>query len=390
MNVGRQEVYKVEITHASDPNETHEELVDLSRILHYVSPFELERFENEEFKLEQDAEAVVARADAEAVARKHIARNFRSETVAQGNQYEKDIDSGAVSNIRGRGRTLGRSRGRPRGRGSGRGRGATILAQQSRSDNIDHKLDLLGIEYSTPLSFGHTGTQIEIPETELEGEDVVNASTDEDEVALQPSPSIMRSAFVTNSALSVSPVALHHELMVNSSDMDQDNDETSSRFSAAHQLHFEDNERRNGIELGTTAKTSEDERHYKRMRLQNSRSSSPISRNIPHRHYRRSSTASGTIQVAPHPGVIQDCQENNDTEYEDEDSEAQEYVVEAIHEHYVENGRKFYLVKWEGFNDSYDWLPAEDLESAADLVAEYNREIRRKNKLATSSRHSKP
>jgi len=70
--------------------------------------------------------------------------------------------------------------------------------------------------------------------------------------------------------------------------------------------------------------------------------------------------------------------DNND---DDADADgAEEYVVEAIVEHFQEDGKNYYLVKWDGYEDSHDWLPEEDLEGAADLVAEYNERIGWRNK----------
>jgi hypothetical protein len=74
-------------------------------------------------------------------------------------------------------------------------------------------------------------------------------------------------------------------------------------------------------------------------------------------------------------------QQPSEDEDEAEDAiedDAEEYVVEAIIEHYREAGRTYYLVKWQGYEDSHDWLPSEDLEGAAELVAEYNEKIRRR------------
>ncbi|KAL1793018.1 hypothetical protein ACET3X_008000 [Alternaria dauci] len=70
---------------------------------------------------------------------------------------------------------------------------------------------------------------------------------------------------------------------------------------------------------------------------------------------------------------------------DEEDAEgAEEYVVEAIVEHFREDGKTYYLVKWDGYEDSHDWLPEEDLEGAPDLVAEYNERVAGKKKIAKS------
>jgi hypothetical protein len=68
-----------------------------------------------------------------------------------------------------------------------------------------------------------------------------------------------------------------------------------------------------------------------------------------------------------------------ESECESEGDNAEEYAVETILEHYYDNeGVKYYLVKWEGYEDSHDWLTEEDLQGAVELVAEYNQRIRRK------------
>jgi hypothetical protein len=71
----------------------------------------------------------------------------------------------------------------------------------------------------------------------------------------------------------------------------------------------------------------------------------------------------------------------HDQTVDDADTEsADEYVVEAIVNHFQEDGTTYYLVKWDGYEDSHDWLLEEDLDGAADLVAEYKQRVGRKNK----------
>lgn len=69
----------------------------------------------------------------------------------------------------------------------------------------------------------------------------------------------------------------------------------------------------------------------------------------------------------------------NDTKTnEAQDDIAEEYIVESIIEHYYDAGTKYYLVKWEGYENSQDWLAEEDLAGAAEVVAEYNRRFARR------------
>jgi hypothetical protein len=58
----------------------------------------------------------------------------------------------------------------------------------------------------------------------------------------------------------------------------------------------------------------------------------------------------------------------------------EEYAVEAIVDHFREHGMNYYVVKWEGYEDSHDWLPEVDLGGAADLVTEYKERIGWENK----------
>jgi hypothetical protein len=77
---------------------------------------------------------------------------------------------------------------------------------------------------------------------------------------------------------------------------------------------------------------------------------------------------------APKAQGNEHSEDNDDAEEED----AEEYVVEAIIEHYQDAANKYYLVKWQGYEDSHDWLIEADLEGAGELVAEYNEKVRRK------------
>jgi hypothetical protein len=80
-------------------------LVDLSAILNYVSPRELERFENERYKEEAELEAIVRRAEAEEKTRKRLEKNARA--------------SGVGKPMSGESATPGRPSGRGRGQRHG-------------------------------------------------------------------------------------------------------------------------------------------------------------------------------------------------------------------------------------------------------------------------------
>lgn len=89
-----------------------------------------------------------------------------------------------------------------------------------------------------------------------------------------------------------------------------------------------------------------------------------------------------TIHIQPsHCTLDSNPSTGTHTHDPNDDDDAEEYAVESIIEHFYEGGKKYYLVKWEGYEDSHDWLPEEDLAGAADIVAEYNRRFgRRKGK----------
>jgi hypothetical protein len=72
-----------------------------------------------------------------------------------------------------------------------------------------------------------------------------------------------------------------------------------------------------------------------------------------------------------------DAESGHDTS-EDDEEDAEEYVVETIIEHYREAGKTFFLVKWQGYEDTFDWLPEEDLAGASELVADYKHRVRKR------------
>jgi hypothetical protein len=86
-----------------------------------------------------------------------------------------------------------------------------------------------------------------------------------------------------------------------------------------------------------------------------------------------SHTNSGTFSPPP---LLENANKASSSEAEED---PEEYVVEAIIEHYYDDeGKKYYLVKWEGYQDSHDWLLEEDLAGASELVAGYNERVRRR------------
>jgi hypothetical protein len=61
------------------------------------------------------------------------------------------------------------------------------------------------------------------------------------------------------------------------------------------------------------------------------------------------------------------------------DNEEQEdvYVVEKVLSHQIDRkGKTWYLVKWEGYEETEDWLAEEDLAEASDVVSQYHADLK--------------
>jgi hypothetical protein len=397
--------------------------VDLSCILKYVSPDELERYENEQFRIEAEAEAIAMRVEAEELARRRLEKNARMVAAGHGSR----MAMGPHQEARPRGRPRGRGRGR--GRGSWRSRGALITTSQPY--NEDMREELVDAEPEEVLRRVEEGIQLMIAETESDSDDF-------DTPRGLTSPSIARSAFVANSALPLSPILSHrrpsviHETQYDEEESDPGpglvNADDGSMSSAAMQLRIEDDVR-GRTDDSSGGESSNSGHRSKRRRTE---STTPNERMTPaqttapeHRSLDRDMSLVSSIPESPsasvgsyandqvirvqlpaptprsvQPSRSEETELNNsreqtpearrlvdeineaDGDREVEDGEdAEEYVVEAIIDHYHDDvGKKWYLVKWQGYEDSHDWLANEDLEGAAELVAEYNAKIRRKKK----------
>lgn len=353
------------------------EEVDLSRILQYVSPFELERFENEQFRIEAEAEAEVMREEAEEMARRRLAKNAKVPGMGRGSRMLSGLGLDPEAATRGR----PRGRGKGRGRGSWRGRNTMAFHGLVRDPVVQEEFVDTEIPEILYRETEEEDIQRTIAETESEGVD-----PEEDEMA-HASPSLMRSSFVANSALPASPVAPHRRLPhlsiarhghpevpdIDDSDHPSGDDDARSMSSAAVQLRYE------GYLRGNTVEESEDE----------------ILEEAGHRSKRRRTASTASNQQPQLPRThsldliddenihIQSSRNGTSTPHQQdldevEDSDAEEYAVEDIIEHYCDGGKKYYLVKWEGHDDSHDWLPEEDLAGAAELVAEYNERVRKR------------
>ncbi|KAH3904057.1 hypothetical protein HBH56_240570 [Parastagonospora nodorum] len=396
------------------PNITELLHVDLSRILEYVSPEELERFENEQFQVEAEAEAVAMRMEAEELRRRRLEKNARSAAMGQGSRMLSGLS--LDPEMRPRGRPRGRGRGR--GRGSWRGR-AALVSNTREQDTQDQLVDA---EVEELIQTEDGLQMMMINETDSEDGDFAA------DLEARRSPNMARSAFVANSALPLSPVLSHRRpsgapSMLRNPTVASDDDEESdlelvdrdarSTSSAAMQLRIEDDIRGRPE---TAPDDDGDSHRSKRRRTESTTSTqrrpraqenlpelpnqrSPYSNAIPESPaedsddaipahepnalYRslQNGNSNGTELDNIHvqsPTVRAPVEQQSGDDNDDEEEDAEEYVVEAIIEHYRDAGKKFYLVKWQGYEDSHDWLPEENLEGAAELVAEFNEKVRRR------------
>lgn len=392
--------------------------MDLSCILRYVSPRELERFENEQFALEAEAEAeaVAARAEAEAekLALRRLEKNARLPGAGRGSRMLSRL--GLDTEVR--------RRGRPRGRGRGRGRAS--LARGSWAGDDDAQAHLINTD---PLDALHR-------ENEEQGQLMMVAETESDEDAFedaqQISPGIARSAFVANSALPVSPVTMHRRPSaafpahrapsdsgnIEDSDLDLIAADDRSMSSASMQVRAEDDWFGQLVEMAGDQSGIRDRHRTKRRRTD---STASVHRMAPSKTYTSvhhlnllPSQAATSSSLSPtssdgesdgdsksntvpihsipisnghsrnmnHGGLgLDDLHIKGRTEsVEDggehsDDEDAEEYVVESITEHYYEAGQLYYLVKWAGYEESYDWLAGNDLTGASEVIAEYKQRI---------------
>jgi hypothetical protein len=412
-----QHTRQLRLKHRGRRNKLHR---DSACRFEFTSPDQLERFENEQFQIEAEAEAVAARVEAEELTRRRLEKNSRVSGTGQGSRMLNGIDADVRRHTRGRPR--GRSRGRGRGRVSGRGRGA--LTSTSGGDMGE---TTAGVEAYEAMRQEEEDMQLVIAETDSDEGELARSSR------AQISPNAARSAFVTNSALPTSPEVSHRHLSSilvmprTYSEDDQSDTElvdagarSLSVSSAGMQLGTEDVDRGRSESSSAVGSTELEQHTNRQQRTEDPTSSSSVTMASPAQPrylYLNVSpvpsvpeTAAGSdaygeyIHAQPQVPVHRGPQHrSSDTELDtphvrsptvdqlarspgdDEDGDdAEEYVVEAIMEHYREAGKKFYLVKWEGYEDSHDWLPEEDLEGAHELVAEYNARIRKcKGKLKT-------
>lgn len=403
--------------------------MDISRIMKYVSQRELERFEHEEFRAEAEAEATVRRAEAEEVARRRLEKNARDSVTGRGSRMLSGL--GLDPEVRPRGRPRGR--GKTRGRGRGGWSSSLAVGMSEGTGNTLVPKDATDVEslQASLRAFHREDEELQriIAKTEDEEE------SEDELLSKQPSPDLVRSSFVANSALPISPLAnvrtipksLQFPREVPSDDESEPEEDAMSLSSAAAQFQFDRESHERHIAESGDESEAEDRHRTKRRRTESISSSRPkaLSRTAPtskqlhqlahsiskrfaaeisessastssedvsdgevipmqrplHNPYAKSIKGNGAhapqrLEQAP----IEDDDNDNDDDDEEEDPDAEEYVIEAILNHSYDDGKKYYLVKWEGYEDSTDWLPEEDLAGAAELVATYDERVKKKKK----------
>jgi hypothetical protein len=372
--------------------------VDISRILEFVSVRELERYENEDMRRAAEAEAAAMQVEAEERAQRRLERNARVHGAGPGKQMLNELDMGSEDGLgrtgrpaggRGDGQTRGRGRGRGRSRGRSRGRQHITLnrfvGEEGKTEPRLREVDEDAME-GEKISATPTARPIERIVVETEDE------LDFEEEMISTLSPIMRSAFVANSALPMSPLAARRKNpeVQDTDDSEQDDSDRVSLSSAAAQLMLE-------MERPISKFSDEDERIKVKRRRTTSTSSS-------HRPLASRFSASVPQQSPTHDHITQNqtdeleekplidplhtrsadedvlslvpSLENGDQIGEVRDSNAEEFIVESIQAHFYQDGVKYYLVKWEGYDDAMDWLPGNDLEGAAELVVAYNDKVK--------------
>ncbi|KAH7121307.1 hypothetical protein B0J11DRAFT_62816 [Dendryphion nanum] len=356
------QVYLVRVQRlAASLDQLHE--VDVSRILDFVSQRELERFENSEFRAEAEAQAAARRADLDERAQRWLERNARMPR--QGSRVMADLGHHAEEQHYLGTKRRGRFRGSgSRGRGRGRGMGHAIqpFEQNASWEEVGRTLPADGdaidmdmvveeeTESDDPLQF--------YPRPHSSIRSIAEAEQDVEHVK-QTSPDLMRSAFVAHSALPMtSPIQFHrthpHEPELDEQVEESDDESVSS---AAQQLIFE-REFYSPTFLAPASVTSANP----------TRPAAPMpisSASTPESDSNPDSDSGGipsNILAVPHNAIpISDNEE--------------EYAIEFILSHSFIDGIKYYLVKWEGYEEAQDWLTEDELDGARDMIREYNKTI---------------
>ena len=307
------------------------EEVDLSAILEYVSPLELERFENAEFKREKEEKI---RAEAQKAEKKTSGRGRPLKTSAPTIRPRVQVVITRKPPIQTR---------------DNDDEGENESAEDTGTSHIRHSVEQ-GLNSVTDSE--------------------ADIGDDEDELSL-PSSGFKMSTFMTTSALPFKSPSKHskevHAIKSTSS--------STSISSPAQQLRAEsgflDYSRRAASSASIELPPKSDHHQTKRLRMSKSSSftSEPsLSRATSHHRlehsHKNNAKEKDRIKHTVGDPAASDA-ENLEVEYE----------VEAIIQHQDLDGVRYYLVKWVGEEEAQDWLTREDLQGASDLIDEYNKHI---------------
>ena len=388
--------------------------------MQFVSPAELERYETEQFRLEAEAEAIAIRTEAEELARRQLHKNAKAPNTNKGSRMLSGLGLAV--------RPPTRARGRPRGRhGRGRGRlGGLVLSSRQLEDDVREEL-VDSEPVTTNRQTERTGKPILTSPGLMRSAFVANSALPVSSLPRRLSTSLpwqkhtellvledqVDQALASHDAKPVTNVPVHlRDSLIPAVEVEGENINTDHPCTRPHRMGSIVSSEHPSVTPALSPSTDKFSLAGTRAVPLPTQASSPsiapgtkpddMFSQTPLFFDRSSIAASDsddTIPAQPPPPHHEPNNDvNNDTmhmhtaqpdrhslEYDNNDDDAdadgaEEYVVEAIVEHFQEDGKNYYLVKWDGYEDSHDWLPEEDLEGAADLVAEYNERIGWRNK----------
>ena len=248
---------------------TEVERVFVNRILQYVSPRELERFENEQFRIEAEAQAVAEKEEEVEQIRRRLKKNARmaGSKKGKGKQTPNGLDKDPGL----------QSTGRVRGKQRSKGEYGLVIGSDAHRKLLQDEI-VRGEPGQTDDQRPPT-LEDEIAETSIDLEDIES----EKDVPKPVSPGLMRSSFVANSALPLSPVQQHRLALpaalrrghpevpdIGCSETPSEVDEDGSMSSAAMQLHFEGKFNKTRIAMSDMVSLhNEDAHRSKRQKMEN-------------------------------------------------------------------------------------------------------------------------
>lgn len=311
------------------------EEVDLSAILDYVSPLELERFENAQFKREKEAQI---RAEAQKAERKKSGRGrppkARTATIRPTVQV-------VIT------------------------RKPPTVAYDSGDDQEDDEDN----ESAEDTEASHIHHSVERRQSII-AESEADTDDEEDELSV-PSSSVKMSKFMTTSALPPNSPSKDGRKPRASRSISS----MASLSSPSQQLRGESDlfNRPRGATSSASIESSVKPDHHQNKRLRLSKSSSLASESSHRReasHGRFKYTHKGSNRETDNAKYV-----TTDAESSSDESLEIEHQVEAIIQHQDLNGVRYYLVKWAGNEEAQDWYTAENLQGASDMVRKYNKRV---------------